>query len=73
VIKKLKEQVNKLETDKNDKEQDRFGSEIGRPAVIGANDISARKPRQNATKAPDDLINFLEHKLEEIERKLQKT
>ena len=28
-------------------------------------------PSQN--KANEDLINFLEHKLEEIERKLQKT
>lgn len=33
---------------------------------MGASDLTANK--QN-----EDLINFLEHKLEEIEKKLQKT
>lgn len=53
--------------------------ESRKPAVIGINGGHSRKNKSMMgndsinLKANEDLINFLEHKLEEIEKKLQRT
>jgi chromosome segregation ATPase len=75
VIKRLKQQVKELQSEKNEH----------RPSLV-ANGMAAggghsnRKTNGNKydslsanNKANEDLINFLEHKLEEIEKKLQRT
>ena len=76
VIKRLKQQVKDLETEKDN-----------RPAVMGVSGgMSGAHSRRNGSKhyngpvaqdhnnkANEDLINFLEHKLEEMEKKLQRT
>mmetsp|Transcript_8629 Transcript_8629/g.13368 ORF Transcript_8629/g.13368 Transcript_8629/m.13368 type:complete len:288 (-) Transcript_8629:248-1111(-) len=80
VIKRLKQQVKDLEAEKAE-------SGHGKPAVMGLGSggtsrgkpgakafMGGADPAQAATnKANEDLINFLEHKLEEIEKKLQRT
>ena len=53
----------------------------GRPAVAGLNNPNSTRNKMKGygtvdasqNKANEDLINFLEHKLEEIEKKLHKT
>jgi len=72
VIKKLKLQVKEMEDEKDHRDSKR-------PAVMGINGAHRRnKSFMNTSdsiqnKQNEDLINFLEHKLEEIEKKLQRT
>jgi chromosome segregation ATPase len=75
VIKRLKQQVKDLQSEKND----------NRPSIVGGGMGSGQTQRKSTggkfdtsslaqnNKANEDLINFLEHKLEEIEKKLQRT
>lgn len=76
VIKRLKQQVKDLEQEKEETLQKRAGAVGG---VISSNkgvrsSIGASPKKTNGqmedSKANEDLINFLEHKLEEIEKKL---
>lgn len=74
VIKRLKQQVKDLQTEKADN--------TGRPTMMGGmgSGQTQRGAKSNGkydtssmaanNKANEDLINFLEHKLEEIEKKL---
>lgn len=89
VIKRLKTRVQELEAEKanqganaGDHSANAFMS--GRPAVMGLSGSQGRNRMQNQKQQfntmndpnqrnNEDLINFLEHKLEEIEKKLQKT
>lgn len=67
-IKKLKTQIKEME--------EKVESESKKPAVMGINHSRKNKSmiiNEPVNKANEDLINFLEHKLEEIEKKLQKT
>ena len=75
VIKKLKQQVKELENEK-------IEGDMRKPAVMGMSGGHNRKNKSlmgnennnyQQNKANEDLINFLEHKLEEIEKKLQRT
>ena len=74
-IKKLKTQIQEM------KEKDEVKSQshdFGRPAVMGISRGHNRKNKsmagnELASKANEDFVSFLEHKLEEIEKKLQKT
>lgn len=72
VIKRLKVQIKELEDEK-------AANDMRKPAVMG---ISGGHNRRNKSfmgmdskhnQANEDLINFLEHKLEEIEKKLHRT
>ena len=74
VIKRLKQQVKELESEKAE-------NNTGRPAVMGLGSGGTSRANRNGmkyaqdmsmanNKANEDLINFLEHKLEEIEKKL---
>lgn len=71
VIKRLKQRVSDLEAEKEVRDSH------PKPAVGGVG--GSRNKRQQFATAQvssqnnDDLINFLEHKLEEIEKKLSKT
>jgi chromosome segregation ATPase len=78
VIKRLKQQVKDLQTEKTEN--------TGRPTImggVGSGGTQRGGPKANGkyetsslaanNKANEDLINFLEHKLEEIEKKLQRT
>ena len=71
VIKRLKQQVKDLEAEKAD-------GDSRKPAVMGMSGGHSRRNKSymgesQQNKANEDLINFLEHKLEEIEKKLQRT
>ena len=71
MIKKLKQQVKELEHERAD-------HEAKKPAVMGVSGGHSRRNKsmmgtEMHSKANEDLINFLEHKLEEIEKKLQRT
>ena len=79
VIKRLKQQVKDLENEKADLMQ-RKGISGGVAGARGLKQstgpgVSPRKngPSIDDPKANEDLINFLEHKLEEIEKKLSST
>jgi molecular chaperone GrpE (heat shock protein) len=63
----LKQQIKEIE--------EKAESESKKPAVMGVNkkNKSMMSGNEPVNKANEDLINFLEHKLEEIEKKLQKT
>ena len=70
----MKQQVKDLEAEKTEPVNS------GRPAVMGMSGGQSRKAglknymgQDHNNKANEDLINFLEHKLEEIEKKLQRT
>lgn len=75
VIKRLKDQVKELETEKADLTQ-KSGGAVG-SVVNRRNRLSMggspKKGNEEDSKANEDLINFLEHKLEEIEKKLSTT
>jgi hypothetical protein len=67
----LKQQVKDLEAEKAE-------GESRRPAVMGMSGGHSRRNKSNMgntqqNRANEDLINLLEHKLEEFEKKLQRT
>ena len=67
VIKRLKQQVKDLQSEKNENRPTIMGGQTQRKSNGGNASLVANN------KANEDLINFLEHKLEEIEKKLQRT
>ena len=67
VIKRLKQQVKEMEAEKAEGWRNQNDSNYGKPAVAGA------KKSIQTNKQNEELINFLEHKLEEFENKLQRT
>jgi hypothetical protein len=68
VIKRLKQQVKDLQSEKVEtKPSQIMGGQTQRRSMNGMPSMVANN------KANEDLINFLEHKLEEIEKKLQRT
>lgn len=74
VIKKLKQQVNELEQEKNDSTNKRQ-SGIANLKGLRNSQVSPKKkdPLLDESRVNDDLINYLESKLEEIEKKLANT
>ncbi|CDW78724.1 UNKNOWN [Stylonychia lemnae] len=72
VIKRLKQQVKELEQEKEETQNRKAGTmpkQNMRNSMVG----SPKKNKDSSiedSKANEDLINFLEHKLEEIEKKL---
>ena len=68
VIKKLNQKVKELEAE-NQNLRSKKGKGGGMAGVMG----SGKKEDPAASKANEDLINFLEHKLEDIEKKLTTT
>lgn len=74
VIKKLKQQVNELEQEKNDSTNKRQ-SGIANLKGLRNSQVSPKKkdPLLDESRGNDDLINYLESKLEEIEKKLANT
>lgn len=77
VIKKLKQQVNELEQEKNANEGNtKRTSNIGNLKGLRSSQTSPKKkidPLLDESRGNDDLINYLESKLEEIEKKLANT
>ena len=76
MIKRYKAQIQELEETKN-KVSSAFDS-VSKPAVAGLPGALTRNRKQFQTgeassRQNDDLVHFLEHKLEEIEKKLSKT
>ena len=67
VIKRLKQQVKDLQSEKTENRPHIMGGQTQRKSNGGNANMVANN------KANEDLINFLEHKLEEIEKKLQRT
>ena len=67
VIKRLKQQVKDLQSEKTENRPHIMGGQTQRKSNGGNTNMVANN------KANEDLINFLEHKLEEIEKKLQRT
>lgn len=76
MIKRLKQQVKDLEQEKTDVLNKR-GAVGGVVQNKGTTRISVSggspKKKMDDSKGNEDLINFLEHKLEEIEKKLANT
>ena len=75
VIKRLKDQIKELETEKADLTQ-KSGGAVGSVVNRRARQSYGGSPKKidgDDSKANEDLINFLEHKLEEIEKKLSTT
>lgn len=74
VIKKLKQQVNELEQEKNESTNKRQ-SGIANLKGLRSSLTSPKKkdPLLDESRGNDDLINYLESKLEEIEKKLANT
>jgi chromosome segregation ATPase len=68
VIKRLKQQVKELQSEKNENRPSLMGTQTARKSTGKYDSQLAAN-----NKANEDLINFLEHKLEEIEKKLQRT
>lgn len=68
VIKRLRQQVKDLEAEKADVAGKRGSISQGQTAAKGKTPVKGAD-----SKANEDLINFLEHKLEEIEKKLSTT
>jgi hypothetical protein len=70
-IKKLKQQIKDMQDKEDGKSQT---NEYGRPAVMGIRGGHAKNKSMGgndlAAKANEDFVSFLEHKLEEIEKKL---
>ena len=74
VIKRLKEQVKELEQEKQDllsKKTTGLGNLKGLRNSIGS--PKRKDPLLDESRGNDDLINYLESKLEEIEKKLAST
>ena len=73
VIKRLRQQVKDLEGEKADLMQRKGGAPSASGKAIGMKASAGGKSFVDDSKANEDLINFLEHKLEEIEKKLSST
>ena len=71
VIKRLRQQVKDLETEKQDLLAKKGSGAVS--GVVTAGKGGRGKKGEEDSKANEDLINFLEHKLEEIEKKLSTT
>ena len=77
VIKRLKQQVKDFEQEKQDTQRQKGGFSQGVTHLKGLrNSLGSTKkkdPLLDDSKGNDDLINYLEQKLEEIEKKLVNT
>jgi DNA repair exonuclease SbcCD ATPase subunit len=74
VIKRLKQQVKDLTEEKEEIKSSKKPGAVGSVInVKGGRSIAPSPKKGDDSKANEDLINFLEHKLEEIEKKLSTT